>query len=313
MKVLRHPKKLILLAGSKGCFKWIPDEPYLRLLFRAEVGQKLNLNNPKSYNEKLQWIKLYDHNPVYTVMADKYLVRDFVRRRIDEDILIPFCGVWDKPEDIDFDSLPEQFVLKCNHDSGSIIKCTDKASFDRQKAVKKLRKRLKRDYYKVTREWPYKNIRRRIIAEVYLEDSKCRELPDYKFYTFNGEVKMIMVTTGRAAGDTRAEYYDENFNPLNIQWGYERPDNPLPKPALFEKMKQYARILSEDTPELRVDFYICNGRIYFGELTFFDGGGLMPVDPVELDYKLGSWIDIPALKEKIAQRKQLTEQSEFTE
>lgn len=271
----------------------IPDKLYLQLLYRRLFDKKLDLNNPQTYNEKLQWIKLYDRRPEYTTMVDKYAVKQYVANRIGEEYIIPTLGVWEKPEDIEWNKLPYQFVLKCTHDSGGLVICKDKSKLDKDAAMDKLRKSLRRDYYKASREWPYKNVPRRIIAEKYMEDSKLGDLPDYKFFCFDGVVKALFIGTERGTGDVKFDFYDADFNHLDLVQTHPMSGKILPKPENFDLMKELASKLSIGIPHVRVDFYNINGRIYFGEMTFFHHGGVIPFHPEKWAYTFGSWIKLP--------------------
>ena len=202
--------------------------------------------------------------------------------------------MWDCVEDIDFDALPDQFVLKCNHDQGSAVICKDKSKFDIESAKRKLAHKLLKNQYKATREWPYKDVQRKIICEEYMEDAATSELRDYKIYTFNGQAKLCMINQDRGI-HTKADYFDKDFNLLDFTWGYDHADTLPEKPKNYELMYQLAEKLADGTPELRVDFYEVNGRIYFGELTFFDGSGFYKIEPKEWDYKLGNWIVLPEM------------------
>lgn len=274
---------------------WLPDKVFLNAAFRARFGRKLDLKNPKTFNEKLQWMKLYNRNPVYTMMVDKYLVRNYVREIIGEEYLIPLLGAWDDPDKIDFDKLPMQFVLKCNHNSGlGMCICKDKNKLDIAKVKNDLRKGLKQDYYLTGREWPYKNVPRKIIAEKYMVDESGYELKDYKYYCFDGKVRIVMINSDRMSSlETKANYFDENYQPLDFVWGYENAKIPPAKPEKFEEMKSLAEKLSEGIPHVRIDFYQTPQGIFFGEMTFFDGSGFDAIEPIEWDYKIGSWINLP--------------------
>lgn len=274
---------------------WLPDKVFLDAAFRARFGRKLDLKNPKAFNEKLQWMKLYNRNPVYTMMVDKYLVRNYVREIIGEEYLIPLLGAWDDPDKIDFDKLPMQFVLKCNHNSGlGMCICKDKNKLDIAKVKNDLRKGLKQDYYLTGREWPYKNVPRKIIAEKYMVDESGYELKDYKYYCFDGKVRIVMINSDRMSSlETKANYFDENYQPLDFVWGYENAKIPPAKPEKFEEMKSLAEKLSEGIPHVRIDFYQTPQGIFFGEMTFFDGSGFDAIEPIEWDYKIGSWINLP--------------------
>lgn len=274
---------------------WLPDKVFLNAAFRARFGRKLDLKKPKTFNEKLQWMKLYNRNPVYTMMVDKYLVRNYVREIIGEEYLIPLLGAWDDPDKIDFDKLPMQFVLKCNHNSGlGMCICKDKNKLDIAKVKNDLRKGLKQDYYLTGREWPYKNVPRKIIAEKYMVDESGYELKDYKYYCFDGKVRIVMINSDRMSSlETKANYFDENYQPLDFVWGYENAKIPPAKPEKFEEMKSLAEKLSKGIPHVRIDFYQTPQGIFFGEMTFFDGSGFDAIEPIEWDYKIGSWINLP--------------------
>lgn len=274
---------------------WLPDKVFLNAAFRARFGRKLDLKNPKTFNEKLQWMKLYNRNPVYTMMVDKYLVRNYVREIIGEEYLIPLLGAWDDPDKIDFDKLPMQFVLKCNHNSGlGMCICKDKNKLDIAKVKNDLRKGIKQDYYLTGREWPYKNVPRKIIAEKYMVDESGYELKDYKYYCFDGKVRIVMINSDRMSSlETKANYFDENYQPLDFVWGYENAKIPPAKPEKFEEMKSLAEKLSKGIPHVRIDFYQTPQGIFFGEMTFFDGSGFDAIEPIEWDYKIGSWINLP--------------------
>lgn len=294
-KLLKNPAKIVHIFDKLGVSRAIPDKAYLKLKYRSAFGRKLNLKDPKTYNEKLQWIKLYDRRPEYTVMVDKYEVKKYVAERIGDEYIIPTLGVWDKVEDIDFDSLPNQFVLKCTHDSGGLVICQDKSLLDVEAAKKKLRKSLKRNFYYAYREWPYKNVKPRIIAEEYMEDSSIGELRDYKFYCFDGTAAVMFVASDRhnANDGLKYDFYDMNFEHLDLRQGRPNSTEEIKKPQTFEKMREIAETLSKGIPQVRVDFYEVNGKLYFGELTFFDSAGLTPFDPEEWDYTFGEWIKLP--------------------
>ena len=301
-----------MLIGIKKCFKnilhilhalrrrgflnWMSDSFYLKMIFRAKLGYSLDLKNPKTFNEKLQWLKLYDCNPLYTQLVDKYEVRKFVAEKIGEEYLIPLLGVWDRFEDIDFDALPSQFVLKCTHDSGSVVICKDKTAFDIKVAQNKLNKCLKRNFYYVGREWPYKDVKPRIICEKYMEDESGAELKDYKIFCFNGMPKIIQVDFDRFTNHKRNLYDVEwNYIPVSIQYPTDQ-NNIVNKPEKLEKMLNFAKILSKNIPHVRVDFYSIHDKIYFGELTFTHGSGYENFEPEEFGLQMGSWLELPREK-----------------
>ena len=277
-----------------GIFNGLPDEQYLKLKYKNVFGRELDLENPKTFNEKLQWLKLHNRKPEYTVMVDKYKVREYIAQMLGEEYLIPLLGVWDDPEDIDFSALPNQFVLKCNHNSGlGMCICKDKSKLDVPKVKNELRKGLQQNYYLSNREWPYKDVHRKIIAEKYMEDASG-DLKDYKFYCFNGVMKFVMINSDRNTDKpTRADYFDRDFNWLDFTWGYSHAEVKPQKPEQFEKMVAIAEKLAAGLPHIRVDLYDCNGKIYFGELTFFDGSGFDKIEPLEWDYKIGEYIVLP--------------------
>ena len=299
-RILRAGQRFLTSANYRfiymanlGRYNTMPDEEYLRRMFKAVMGTELDLEHPVTFNEKLQWLKLYDRNPLYTTMVDKYEVKKYVADIIGEEYIIPTLGVWDDPDEIDFEKLPNQFVLKCNHNSGlGMCICKDKSKLNYDKVRADLRKGLAQDYYLLNREWPYKNVIPRILAEKYMEDEKVRELRDYKIYTFNGKAKFCMINTDRGT-NTRADYFDESYNWLNFTWDYPHADVKPEKPVNYEKMFELAEKLATCTATLRVDFYEVNGQVYFGELAFFDASGFDKIIPESYDLKFGSWINLP--------------------
>lgn len=288
---LKNPLLVIPSLGFRGYFRWVPDALWLKIIFRIKTGYWLNLKNPRTFNEKLQWLKLNNRNPLYTKLVDKYEVREYVKDTIGEEYLVPLLGIWDDFDDIDFDKLPNQFVLKCTHDSGGLIVCKDKSKLDIQSARKKINRCLKFNYYYAFREWPYKDVKPRIVAEKYLEDNKG-SLCDYKFFCFNGSAKVWFLISGRSSGDTRCDYYDFEGNRLPFVQGYPNSDFVITMPPEIMQMKTLAEKLTKDMKHCRADFYLVDGRIYFGELTFFDSSGLDRFEPIEWDYKFGDMIDL---------------------
>ena len=275
--------------------RMLPDKAYLKMFFRLRMKQKLNLKDPKSFSEKLQWLKLYDRNPLYTTMVDKYNVKEYVSSIIGKDRVIPALGVWDKFSDIDFDSLPDQFVLKCTHDSGGIAICRNKKEFDFNKAKKVLERSLRRNYFYYGREWPYKNVKPRIVAEMYMEDKNSKGLSDYKFYCFNGEPKFLYVSSGMENHMmARVSYVSLDWTPEPFgRTDYKAFDKLPPKPINFEEMKLLAKRLAKDISFARIDFYEINGKVYFGEITLFPGSGYSIFNPKEWDAKIGEYLLLP--------------------
>lgn len=264
-------------------------------VFFKRVGYYPNFNNPKTFNEKLQWLKLNNHNPLYTKLVDKAEVKYYVSSIIGDEYIIPTLGLWDRFEDIDFSKLPDQFVLKCTHDSGGLVICKDKHKLDFVSAKQKIKKSLSTNYYYLGYEWPYKNVKPRIIAEQFMEDSKTGEMRDYKFYVFNGKAKILKLATDRDvnSGEVNMDFYDMDFNHLPFRRGHPNSPKSLEKPSQFQLMKTLAEKLASNIPFVRVDFYEVNGKVYFGEMTFFPASGWVAFDPQEWDYTLGSWLELP--------------------
>jgi len=298
MKYCRRPYLIIgYLAGKfPNLFKFVPDKICIKMQFKAATGQKLNLKNPQTFNEKIQWLKLHGDLQKYANLADKYEVRKFVSNSIGEEYLIPLLGVWDKFKDIDFGKLPKQFVLKCNHDSNSVVICKDKTAFNINKAREKLNKCLKRKFYYAFREYQYKNIKPKIICEKYMVDESGSELKDYKIFCFNGNPKIIQVNYDRFTS-SKKNLYDIEWNYIPVAMTYPTdPNRIINKPSKLEDMLVFAKTLSKGIPCVRVDFYSINDKIYFGELTFTPAAGLGKFEPKEFDFEMGSWIELP--KEK---------------
>lgn len=295
IKFLLNSDYRSVIKSNYGAYDNINDEEYLKKIFKANMGYSLNLEDPKTFNEKLQWLKLYNRRPEYTMMVDKYKVREYISEKIGEEYLIPLIGLWDDPDDIDFDTLPNQFVLKCNHNSGlGMYICEDKKNIDVQKVKKELRKGLKQDYYLLGREWPYKDVPRKVVAEKYMTDETGTNLRDYKFYCFDGNAKVVGIYQDRnTEKETTGDFFDMDFNWLDFTFNMPNAKVKPSKPNHFEKMIEIAEILSEGIPHVRVDLYLSNDKIYFGELTFFDGSGFDKIEPFEWDVKLGSWINLP--------------------
>lgn len=279
---------------KSGFLNKIPDKLYLRFLFRVKMGQKLDLKNPQTFNEKLQWLKIYDRKPEYTTMVDKFTVKRWVAERIGEEYIVPTLGVWESFGDIDFGELPNQFVLKCTHDSGGLVICRDKSVLDRKAAREKLEKCLKKNYYYHSREWPYKNVVPKVIAEEYLQDAKSENLPVYKIFNFKGEPKIIQGIQNDKTEKECIDYFDLNWNKLDMRQNYPNSsrEDMLLRPQQLEKMIELSRKLSSDIPFVRTDFYEVNGKIYFSEFTFYSDGGMAKFYPEMWDKILGEWIKL---------------------
>lgn len=281
----------------KRAARILPDRAYISLLYRMRLGKWPNLKNPKSYNEKLQWIKLYDRRPEYSIMVDKYEVKKYVAERIGEEYIIPTLGVWNSFDEIDFNQLPDQFVLKCTHDSGGLVICKDKSRLDLNAARKKIENSLKDNYFWNSREWPYKNVKPRIIAEKYMVDESGVELKDYKLFAFDGEPKYIEVDFDRYLGGHKRNLYTLNWEYMDVRNKHPNaPEIQIAKPECLEKLIELSRKLSEGIPHVRTDFYVINEKIYFGELTFFHGSGMQKFEPESFEIEMGNWLTLPEKK-----------------
>jgi hypothetical protein len=294
---ITRPTRLLIRVGKNSFLKKMSDEKYLKMIFEDAMGYPLNLKNPKTYNEKLQWLKLYDRKPVYTKMVDKYEAKKYAADIIGEEHIIPTLGVWDSFDEIDFDTLPEQFVLKCTHDSGGLVICRDKSKLNKEAAREKIERCLQRNYFWSSREWPYKDVKPRVIAETYMEDeNEAKGLTDYKFFCFNGKPEMIYVSQGLEDHSTASiSFYDMKGLPMPFR---RRDFKPMKEgfqvPANFDTMAEFAGRIAKAImcPFVRVDLYSVNGKIYFSEITFFPCSGMVPFEPKEWDEILGSWIDL---------------------
>lgn len=278
-------------------FTWLPDRLFLKLRFRFSMGYSLDLKNPQTFSEKLQWLKLYYRRPEYTVMVDKVKAKEYVASVLGEEYIIPTLGVWKDPDEIDFDKLPDRFVLKCNHNSGlGMFICKDKSKMDVEQVKNELRKGLNENYFKHNKEWPYKDVPRRILAEQYLEaDPQTGDLPDYKFSCFDGKVTDVMVCVGRSTGNTKFYFFDKEWRllPLNILGKNASPGFSLPKPACIDEMFGIASRLSKGLPYARIDLFAVNNRPYFGEITFFPQSGFDKNLLPETESYYGSLIVLP--------------------
>ncbi len=289
--------RIIIKAMSLGWLNWMSDSSYLKIMYRIQMGEKLNLKNPKTYNEKLQWLKIHNRKPVYTVMVDKYAAKDFIAEKVGRQYVVPTLGVWEKFEEIDFDALPAQFVLKCTHDSGGLVVVKNKSQLDKVAANNKIKRSLHNNYYYWTREWPYKNVPARIIAEPYLKDDALQPnaeqecLTDYKLFCFNGEPKIMYISKDKAENPT-TDFFDMDFNHLNLRMKDPNSEKLPKKPEKFEEMKEIARKLSKDIPHLRVDFYCADNTLYVGEMTFYHCAGMAHITPKIWEEKMGEWIEL---------------------
>lgn len=290
-RYLRSPAKIVLALGSRDLLNWLPDRIYLKLAYRGMIGKKLNLDNPVTYNEKLQWLKINDRNPEYSMQVDKYEVQQHIRETIGGQYLIPLLGLYNSVEEIDWDSLPDRFVLKCTHGSGTNIICADKEKLDMEEAKAKLNRWMKRSWYWFGREWPYKNIKPRIICQEFISDTG-KTPDDYKVLCFNGKAKFIEVHMDRFS-DHRQDLYDEEWNKVSIIQGMMPSEFVYGKPACFHEMMRLSEKLAADMYHVRIDWFVVNDRLYFGEITFYDGAGFYAFDNEEDDRMMGSLIHLP--------------------
>lgn len=301
--LLIHPSQMIIFLASNSLMNWLPDAIYLKLMYWANSGKKLNLKKPVAFTEKMQWLKLHDRQEKYIDYVDKIRVKEYVGRKIGQQFVLPTLGVWDSFDQIDFDSLPDRFVLKCNHDSGSIVKCKGKATFDFTEAEKKITRRLHTDAYNWGREWPYKQVKRKVFAEAYLtQNEESDELIDYKFYCFDGKPEYCQVITDRAK-DERIDFFD-------MEWRHQpfvgltpvigNSTHALTCPVNYSKMQEFATILSKGTPFCRIDFYEAEEKLYFGEITLYPAAGFGRFTPDEWDIILGEKIKLDNIQDKTA-------------
>lgn len=294
LKYCKNPSLIYLNLSYLGFFKNVPDDIHLKRIYKIKMKKDLNLENPQTFNEKVQWLKLHDRKDIYTRMVDKYEAKQLVSDIIGKEYIIPTIGLYNSFDDIDFNKMPKSFVIKCTHDSGGLIIVKDKNKLDLKSAKAKINKCLKKNYYYYGREWPYKNVRPRIIVEEYMEDKNDQELRDYKLFCFDGKFKMMFIATNRQGnGDTYFDFFDKDFNHMPFINGH--PNAPiLPhKPKNFDKMISLAEKISKGIPQVRVDFYDVNGKIYFGEITLSHWSGFVPFEPEEWDKKIGDWINLP--------------------
>lgn len=296
LRLLKKSPREFQASLIKAFSPLFPDKQYLSLMFKCRMGYDVNWDNPKTYSEKLQWLKVYYRNPLYTNLVDKYEVKAIVSGLIGEQYIAKTLGVWKTPQEVDFSALPNQFVLKTSHGGGNsgVIICKDKRTLDEKKVRKLLSKAMRQNLYRDSREWPYKNVRKCIIAEEFLEDNETGELRDYKFFCFNGRVKALFVATER---QTREEpyfnFFDRYYNSLDLKQGHPCAKIPPAKPILFEEMIEIAEKLSKNMPHVRIDLYQANGHIYFGEYTFYHFGGMVRFEPEDWDKCFGDWLTLP--------------------
>lgn len=299
--IIEHPKKYyrysILMRFVFNFPRLFSDRRYLIILFPLCTGYKLDIDNPQTFNEKLQWLKLNYHKPEFPIMVDKVEAKKYVSKIIGEDHIIPTLAVYNNVNEIDFDSLPNQFVMKCTHDSGNLVICTDKSNINQKRIIRQFKKGLKNNYFYLGREWVYKNIVPRIIVEKYMTNNG-EELNDYKIFNFGGEPKIIEVDYDRFKGHKR-QLFTLDWKRINATCIYPGGDKVISKPKQLEQMLDFAKKLSKGHPHIRTDFYIINEKVYFGELTFYHQSGFCNITPFEFDLEMGNWIQLPKPSKEI--------------
>ena len=294
LKAIKHPEWLFGAILRRTIGPCMNDISFIKWEFFSGMARFPELDNPQTYNDKLQWLKINDIHPEYAEIVDKATAKDFVRKIIGDEYIIPTLGTWETFNEIDFDKLPNQFVLKTTHDSGGVVVVSDKSKFNKEAACRKLEKSLRKNYFFQHREYPYKYVKPRILAEKYMVDESGTELKDYKFFCFDGKCRMLFIATDRGIGDVKFDFFDTEFNHLPFKQGHPWATKEIKKPTGFEKMIELSEKLSKGFPHVRVDLYDINGKIYFGELTFFHFSGNVPFEPAEWDKKIGDWLILPS-------------------
>ena len=277
-----------------NCLRFIPKKHYLKIVYKIKTGEKLNLKNPTTFCDKQNWLKINEIHPEYTQLVDKVGVREYIKEKIGEEYLFPIYGAWNHFSDIDFDTLPDKFVLKCNHDSGSVKVIADKSTINNDELEKFFEDRLKLNPYTFGREYPYRNVKPCIIAEKFMIPDGEEDIRDYKFFCFNGKPEIMFIATDRST-DVKFDFFDMDFNHLDITNIHEQSGLEIQKPEMFDEMKKVAAKLSQGMKFVRIDLYEIRGKIYFGEFTFFHGGGFWPMTPEKWEYDLGKLIHISKL------------------
>ena len=280
-------------SASTILSKLFPDRIYINLKYKLRFRRELNIDSPKGFNEKLNWLKLNNRNPLYSIMVDKFFCKEYVANIIGPEYVVPVYGYWKNVDDIDYEILPERCFLKTTHDSSGGLLIDKKKGIDFKIVKKILKGRNRSSWYWHLREWPYKNVKPGIIAEEYLDEGTGKELCDYKFYCFNGEPKYMYITN--KGKHIYENFYDMNFNPVDITHGFERKYPEYQIPDNFEKMKELASTLSKGHVFIRIDFFNVKGKLYFGEFTFYDWGGMKPLNE-KWEQRLGDLINLDLIK-----------------
>lgn len=297
IKYIKNPYRIFPYLAEYRLLKFLPDRVFLRLVYRGLMSKKLDLNNPTTYNEKLQWLKLNDFHDFYTDIVDKYEVRKFVESKIGDKYLTKLFGVWSNFDEIDISKLPNSFVLKCTHDSGGVLVCKDKGSINLIDARKKFNKAIKKNFFDIGRELPYKKITPRIICEELLTNNDGSEIMDFKFFCFHGVPKFMYIASDRSF-DTKFDFFDLSFKKFDLKQYYPNSNKPFKKPDNFDEMIDIARKLSVGFPHVRIDLYNVNNKIYFGEITFYHLSGFKRFKPDNFDYAFGEYINLDRIKVK---------------
>lgn len=292
--IFQKPKILLNVLLTRIAPYIKDDATFIKIKWKlSDMQYPLNLENPRTFSEKLQWLKLYDRHPEYTKLVDKVEAKKYVASIVGDKYIIPTYGIWNSVDEIEWDNLPNKFVVKATSDSGGVIICKNKNELNISAAIAKLKKLGSRSYYYQNREYPYKNVPHRYIAEEYMEDESGYELKDYKFFCFNGEPKFVQIDFDRYSNHRR-NVYDINWNLLDLQIKYPKGhDRVFPKPENYDEMVEISRKLSKGIPHVRIDLYNANGKIYFGEITFFHESGMGVFTPLEWDYKFGEFLNLP--------------------
>lgn len=296
IKKIKNPSSLLVRLRweltKRGYYNSWSDEKYLLHKYKIKFKRKLDLNNPKLFTEKLQWLKINDRKSLYTQMVDKYEAKKYIKDIVGDKYNVPTYGIYEKFSDINFDEIPDKFVMKCTHNSGGTVICTNKNEFKKEEANKKISKNLEYSHYYSGREWPYKNVKPRIIIEKLLQNDDKSEVVEYNFFCFNGEPKLVMTCSGDKRIKRYNDFYDMNFKKIELKCEYDNSDVIYQKPKQFDKMVELSKKLSAKIPHLRVDLYVCNDKIYVGELTFYHWSGFCKFEPEEWDRKMGEWLDL---------------------
>lgn len=289
MTYVKNPGTVIISMNNHGLLSWMNDKANIKLIYYLRTGEKLRLDDPKSFNEKLQWLKVYDHNPRYTNLVDKIEAKRLIGEIIGNQYIVPLYGVWERAEDIDFSILPDKYVLKCNHDQGSVIVISDSNKVNNTEIISFFKSRLKKRVYTACREYAYKGIKPKVFAEEYLGEAIC----DYKFYCFNGEPKFLYVSQGiEREGTLKIDFFDMEWNPMPFYRTDHLRLGTMPCPTHFDEMKEIARKLSKGTKFVRIDLFEEKGKVYFSEFTLLPASGFAKFEPPETDSILGEWLNL---------------------